>query len=213
MKDRSLIILLWILLIHAVLYMFAIPESWMRTLLARESAAVEATVGPDKAQYAIARSTDYFTKFFVDTGLQAETFFIFVPNRAVDPASATAELEQKADSTIFPWVESRLRTVWTSIFLLFNRISVALLWVPLALLTFTPFLIDAFATRKIKSTSFQITSPHMQGIASRAIPLSIVLYVVALLMPVYISPLWVPFLLVLTSALSWVMVAHFVKRG
>jgi hypothetical protein len=69
------------------------------------------------------------------------------------------------------------------------------------------------AARKIKMTSFEITSPHMQGIASRAIPISIVGYLLALMVPLYISPLWVPMLLILTSALSWVVVAHFVKRG
>lgn len=213
MKDRLFLALLWILLIHAVLYMFAIPESWMRGLLTRESSAIAEMVGPNKASYALARSTDYFSKFFVETGIQAESFHLFLPAAEPLEDSALREAEADAGEKVFPWVEARLRTVWTSLFLIFNRFSVALLWIPLAILTLTPFLIDAFVSRKIRSTSFQASSPHLQGIAVRAIPLSLLLYCIALLMPVYISPIWVPLLLILTSAMSWVVVAHFVKRG
>lgn len=213
MKNTSVLIVLWMVLIHFLLYMFVIPEPWVRGLLARESSATQQLVGMANSAFAHDRATDYFSKFFVETGIQAESFYVFVPQESAADDSATVDLERSAESTVIPWFESRLRTVWVTVYLLMMRLSVALLWLPFVLLTFTPFLIDAMAARKIKMTSFEITSPHMQGIASRAIPISIVGYLLALMVPLYISPLWVPMLLILTSALSWVVVAHFVKRG
>lgn len=213
MKDRLFLITLWMLLIHMILYLFVIPESWVRGLLAREAQTTSQLVGASNTSFAYDRATDYFSKFFVETGIQAESFYVFIPKESASADSTAVQLERDAEATVIPWFESRLRTTWVTVYLLMMRLSVALLWLPLVLLTFTPFLIDAMVSRKIKMTSFQITSPHMQGIASRAIPLSILGYLLALMLPLYISPLWVPFLLILTSALSWVVVAHFVKRG
>lgn len=213
MKDRSILIVLWMVVLHVLLYLLLIPEPWVRGLLHRESSATEQLVGMANSTFASQRATDYFSKFFVETGIQAESFHVFVPKEPAAEDSPALALERDAEATVIPWFESRLRTVWVTIYLLMMRLSVALLWLPLVLLTFTPFLVDAFVARRIKRTSFEISSPHMQGIAARAIPISIVGYLLALMVPLYISPLWVPMLLIMTSALSWVVVAHFVKRG
>lgn len=211
MKDKGWFLLMLLVFVHLLLYTVIIPEGWLQRVLTSERVATYEFLGKGNAQYAEARAADLFTWAFVDTGIQAQSFRTFVPTpeqRANDGAMAEA-----SSPGLFSWVEGRLRAFWTMVYGVTQRVSSGLLWWPFILITLVPFLVDAFVTRKIKKTSFALTSPHMQGLATRAIPLIIIGYFLLLFVPLSVSPIVVPALMVATSALSWVVVAHFVKRG
>jgi len=200
-------------LVHLMLYTVVVPERALLNLLARERAANYQLMGESNGRYAEDRATHYFTRFFVDTGVQQSTFTLFMPKTKPQDTAPTGTAIDNVEASAFPWVESRLRAFWTGGFLIISRLSAAFLWLPFVLMIFLPFFIDAMAARKIKASSFATPSPHMQGLATRSAPILILLYLILVFVPIYLSPIWVPFLLLVTSALSWVMVSHFVKRG
>ena len=211
MKDRAWFILMLLVFIHVVLYTLVIPESWLQSALVKERAASYRFLGPDNAAYAESRATDLFTRSVVDTGVQAQSFRTFVPTtQQLANDGAMAEANQPG---VFSWVEGRLRAFWTMVYAVTHRLSTALLWWPFILITLFPFLIDAFVSRKIKKSSFALTSPHLQGLATRAIPLLFIGYFLLLFAPIAMPPSLVPLIMVGTSGLIWVVVAHFVKRG
>lgn len=211
MKDKGWFIFLLLVFIHLLLYTLIIPEAWLQRVLTAERNSTHQFLGSQNARYAEDRATDMFTRAFVDTGLQEQSFRTFVPTdqqRANDGVMADV-----TSPGIFPWVEGRIRAFWTMLYGVTQRVSSGLLWWPFILVTLVPFLVDAFVARKIKKTSFALTSPHMQGLATRAIPLLMIGYFLLLFVPLTVSPVVVPLFMVCTAALLWVVVAHFVKRG
>jgi hypothetical protein len=211
MKDRAWFLFLLLVFIHLLLYTLVVSEGWLQRMLVSERRATQELLGPTNAQYAEDRAKHLFTDAFVDTGIQAQSFRTFVPTE--QQQANDGAMSEVSSPRIFDWVESRLRAFWTMLYGVTQRVSSGLLWWPFILITLVPFLVDAFVTRKIKKTSFALTSPHMQGLATRAIPLLLIGYFLLLFVPVTVSPLVVPVLMVATSALMWVVVAHFVKRG
>lgn len=211
MKDKGWFLFMLLVFAHLLLYTLIVPEGWLQRVLTSERNATYQFLGEANGRYAEARAADLFTTAFVDTGIQSQSFRTFVPTpeqRANDGAMAEA-----SSPGLFTWVEGRLRAFWTMVYGVTQRVSSGLLWWPFILITLVPFLVDAFVSRKIKKTSFALTSPHMQGLATRAIPLIVIGYFLLLFVPITVSPVIVPLLMVATSALMWVVVAHFVKRG
>lgn len=211
MKDKGWFIFFMLVFIHLLLYTLIIPEAWLQRVLTVERNSTHQFLGPQNARYAEDRATDMFTRAFIDTGVQAQSFRTFVPS--AQQRANDGVMSDVASPGIFPWVEGRIRAFWTMLYGVTQRVSSGLLWWPFVLITLVPFLVDAFVARKIKQTSFALTSPHMQGLATRAIPLLLIGYFLLLFVPLTVSPVIVPTLMVGTSALLWVVVAHFVKRG
>lgn len=211
MKDRAWFIFMLLVFVHLLLYTLIIPEGWLQRVLTSERTATYQFLGPDNARYAEDRAKDMFTWAFVETGIQSQSFRTFVPTP--DQLARDGAMAEASSPGVFSWVEGRLRAFWTMVYGVTQRVSSGLLWWPFILITLVPFLVDAFVSRKIKKTSFALTSPHMQGLATRAIPLILIGYFLLLFVPLTVSPVVVPSIMVATSGLMWVVVAHFVKRG
>jgi hypothetical protein len=125
---------------------------------------------------------------------------------APDPAAA-------AEKQINAWLNQRMRVIWTVVFFTILRASYALLWWPFAVLAVVPVLVDAIASRKVRANSFALTSPQLQGLAMRILPLLLVAYFLLAFLPFYESPMTVPIGIVLSAPLFWLSVVEFAKRG
>lgn len=199
-----------VLLLHVVAYAILVQESWLQSTLTREQDAHYAFLGEEHARYAEVRATNVYNRWFVNSGVMAHSFQALIPTAEQRANSRGIE---NLGSQIFPWVEKRIRAWWTLVYQVLLRFSNAMLWWPFFILCAAPFIVDALVTRRVKATTFGLTSPHLQGIAARAIPIILLGYFLVMFAPIFIHPAWVPGIILVTSAALWLGVSQFVKRG
>lgn len=199
-----------VLLLHVIAYAVLVQESWLQSTLTREQASHYAFLGEDQARYAETRASNTFNRWFVNSGVMSHSFQALVPT---PEQRANSKGIENLGSQIFPWMEKRIRAWWTLVYQVLLRFSNAMLWWPFFVLAAVPFFIDALVVRRVKATTFGLTSPHLQGIAARSIPIILLGYFLVMFAPVFIHPAWVPAVIFVTSAALWMGVSQFVKRG
>lgn len=197
-------------MIYLVIYVVVIEESWLQSTMRQEQQVNYQLLGGDRARNAEASATTAFNTLFVRTKMVEKSFTLFVPSKEQQVNSKGIET---AGSTYFIWVEKRIRAAWTLVYQVLLRIFTAALWWPFMVIIGVAFLIDALVARKVKLMSFAITSPHIQGLAMRSIPIVIIGYLLLLFSPILVHPGWVPILSFTTGLAVWLAVTQFVKRG
>lgn len=203
-------VVLVVIFLHLLLYTVLVQESWLEKTMDAERHSNYAYLGDERASMAETRAANAFNAAFVNTGVMANSFRIFIPD---DAQRANSKGLEHMGSGMFAWMETRIRATWTLVYQVFLRFSTAILWWPFLLLAVVPFLVDALMQRKVKATTFGLTSPSVQGLAARSIPLIVLSYALLMFSPVVIHPGWIPALIFVTSALMWLSVSQFVKRG
>ena len=204
---KALVILF---VIHFFAYALVVKETWLLQTLQQERVAQHQFLGEEYASYSDVRAQNLFTRVFVNSGVMKNSFATMLPT---EQQRANARGMENVGHNVFPWVEQRIRTWWTMVFQVFVRLSYAMMWWPFLVLALVPFVVDAWITRRVKSTTFALTSPHIQGIAIRALPVLVIGYFLLMFAPFYIPPSSAPVLIFVTCALLWFGVTHFVKRG
>ena len=126
---------------------------------------------------------------------------------------ASTGLPSGLDASVNNWAEQRVRVCWSVLFFTLVRLSYALIWWPFAVLSMGPALVDAIAARKVQATTFALTSPQLQGAVMRILPLSFAAYFLLIFLPFYEPPLTVPIGIFVTSAMVWLGIVEFAKRG
>lgn len=210
MDFKTFRVLAIVFFFYVVGAMLLVPESWLLGNMTKERDAAYRVLGEPQAQFAEARAQTYFQHAFVDSGVMRQSFATLLPS---DEQIAQAKGFERKVNEIFPIVKSRLQACWTMVYQLFLRVSISLVWWPLAILLSIPVLVDAIVIRKVKATTFGLTSPQLQMIALRLILIVMIAYVVLLFAPITIHPLWVPAMLAITCASTWMGMTQFVKRG
>lgn len=199
-----------VVLLHFIAFTVIVKETYIVRVLERERASHLEFFGPEVAEAAENAARDRYTRWFVNSGVMSKSFETMIPTEQQRLNSRGIE---DMGEGVFPWVEQRLRALWTLVYGVLTRLAYVALWWPFALVALGPFIVDAIVLRRIKAQSFGITSPHLQGIAARAIPLIALGYFLLMFTPVYIHPAWTPILIFITSASVWLAVSQFVKRG
>lgn len=187
-----------------------IKEQWLLQNIESERNSNYAFLGEEKARFAEERAKSFFDRWIIQTGTMQTSFETFIPNQQQTRQSQGLET---LGNQVFPWAEQRLRAWWTLVYHAMIRASTALVWWPLLVLTLIPFLVDAFVVRAAKASSFGLTSPHIQGIAMRVIPLVGIGFVLMMFVPIVVHPIFVPLGIFVVAAMCWLTISQFVKRG
>lgn len=210
-------VLLWTaiaLVVMAMTSLVLIRYRYVDGMIERERTANYAFLGRATAKAVENRAEVWYQKMFVDTKLVQATMSttggndinIKSDNRAVNDA-------KKAGSTILEWWDERIRVIWAATYQLLMRISMLLLWLPLAILAIIPVVVDSVVSRRIKATSFALTSPHMQMLGSRSIFWICFAYFVLMLVPIMLHPIMAPLVIGLVSGCMWLGISQFAKRA
>lgn len=194
-------------LLYVGLVLVLIKQDWVVETMTKERRAQIEFMGPEKAMAIHIRAENAFTEYVVNSGLMASSFGL---NSASDPTAS--DPGAKALNPVINFIDSRLRAFWTMVYQLYLRVSYMLAWWPILAMAMIPTIIDALARRRAAQYTFAITSPHLQGIALRAIPTILLTYAIFLFAPFYIPPALAPYIIVLTAGLTWFAMAHFAKR-
>lgn len=194
-----------------VAYLLVVKEPWLVQSMEKERRGNYALLGAANAKAAEVRAHNAYTSMFINTGLIAKAYDLFVPTSGPQDAVA-AELEVKAEP-VMSWLETRVRSFFLVMYQILVRGSTALVWWPFLVLTVIPFVVDAMVRRKVKSTSFQYTSPHLHAFGARGFVLLLLGYPVMLLLPVAIPAPLLPAMIFLIAGAIWFAISHFTKRA
>jgi len=98
-------------------------------------------------------------------------------------------------------------------YLVVFRASMLARWWQFTLALLAAAILDAIAVRKIRFTSFSLTSPQVQGMATRLLALLPSAMALLLVLPVT-EPAWLwPSMMPVLALLAWAAFVHFAKRG
>lgn len=209
MRDRFWMFVLLSMLLTGILTAALIPERYVMQMIDAERESNYTFLGYETARHTEGRAERWFERLFIRTGMMDATYQVTTSDQQA-PAGSVAE---KHMERALNWTEGRVRVLWVAMFQLLVRISVALMWLPLALLIFTPFVIDALVSRQIKANNFAITSPHLHAIGARAIFWIALGYGVLQFLPLKLHPVWTPAFIGVTAMAAWLGISQFAKRA
>lgn len=193
-------------LMYLAVVLIFIKQDWVVKTMTRERQSQVEFMGQEKAATIQIRAENAFTKYIVNTGVMSTTFGITATSTsAPGPGTGVA-------NSVLGFIDARLRAFWTMVYQVYLRVSYMFAWWPVMAMAMIPTVIDAIARRKAAQYTFAITSPHLQGVALRAIPSILLTYAIFLFAPFYIPPVLAPYIVILTAALTWFALAHFAKR-
>jgi hypothetical protein len=162
MLVRALLIWGVLLILEGIVVILLVPPTLIVNAAYKEEAVLSETLGSDVAESISVRSKDTFNSWFVDTGVMAESFNLFVPTEASKRQSVG--LETLAEG-LFEMVRRRLEAAWNLIFVGIQRFYAFGIWFPLLL----PFLVacafDGATLRRVKLLTFGISSAPIYGAA------------------------------------------------
>lgn len=209
MKTLYYILLVPLLVLGMALGACIVGENWLLNNINREKAANQAFMG-EGAIYAGKRAERWYNSWFVETKVVQTSL------AAVSSEDIPAEMRTTGDEMAQPvlgWLELRVRAWWTFVYQVFVRISIIGMWLPFAVMMLVPFVVDALTVRKIKSTNFGITSPHLHTIGVWGLLAAFVGYALLIFLPFKVHPIWLPLLVIASSGCLWLTIAQFAKRA
>lgn len=193
------------LILECIVVVLVIPPTLIINAANKEETSLINTLGEDAAQKISIQARDTFNEWFIDTGIMAESFDLFVPTEATKRASTG--LETLAEG-LFSVVQKRLESAWNLVFVAIQRAYAFLAWLPLLL----PFLIacsfDGGTTRRIKLLTFGISSAPIYGATIHALILLAFLPLFYGLWPFAAPPLFVPCWFIGLSLVSRSLIAN-----
>jgi|GEM_PF-488526 hypothetical protein len=209
-KSSSLFKILLILSTYLAVYLVVIGDGYLVRMIERENAMNAAFYSQPVADEAIDRANRWFTVAFVDSGVMAHTFEPFLPT---EEEIARARHMEDFGQPIFEWFEGRMRAWWTLVWSAFTRFSSILIWGPVALLLFIPWVIDGWTQREVKKNTFDFASPVQQRFAMMAIGVLPIAFLVIVTAPVPMHPLVTPGAIIGAGILVQIAIANFMKRA
>lgn len=187
-----------------------LSKDWVVGTIHRERVATQTLLGEGYAKRAYASATEVFREWFVDTGIQRQSFAMFIPDRA--QVEAARELPD-AGEPLWRWMAGRVEAFWAIVYQILFRVSVALQWWPFMVLVLVPAMLDAFYARRIRRYSFGLISTQLQSITVHLAILVVLGYVCLMLLPVFVHPMWFPAIVLLSGVALWIAMVHFARRA
>lgn len=210
-------IMFWVtigILLMGTISLFVIKENYVAQVMERERAANYSFLGRTAAKAVENRAEFWYQNLFVKTKLVQSTISTTGGNDInIETDNELGKDAKEMGSAMLNWWDARIRVLWMGVYNFLLRISMFMLWLPLGLLAVIPVMVDSIVSRKIKSTSFAITSPHLHLLGSGSIFWFLLSYAVLLCIPVMLHPVMTPTVIFLACAALWLSVSQFAKRA
>lgn len=195
-------------LIYVIAFLVLARESWLVGQMQHEQEMARVAMGDDAADAVFARATTWFNHAFVDSGIEANSFRLLVPSdkeRGLDPKRQVSE-------GLWTFVDERLRVLWTLVYQAFQRVSMALVWIPIGGLMVFAFGADGLVARKVKQTNFDYTSPVRHRYSVFAIDAAVAIFLIGLFAPFAITPIVLPAFFALLAIACGILLANVQKK-
>ena len=157
-------LLLWglLLLVESIVVIMVVPPTLIVNAAQNEEALIAETMGMEVAESLADRARAKFDAWFVDTGIMAESFHLFVPTEASKRKSVGIETMAEG---LFEVVRRRIESFWNLVFVALQRALGFAMWFPLLLPFSIAAAFDGATVRRVKLLTFGISSAPIYGAA------------------------------------------------
>lgn len=191
MKNGGWRLFAAVALLHVLIYCVFVDERYLVSAMQTEHALNQRVLGDEIAITVHNRGQRWYEAAFVDTGVAANVFGMYVPD-AADWQAAGPALDG-VGKPIFDWFEKRLRVLFTLLFVACLRIAAALVWLPYLAFVAIPCIADGVLIRKIRQTTFDFQSPLRNslgvGLVGLVATLVLLMILAPLPMPTFVAPI------------------------
>ena len=210
MKEKLILFVISAILLVGLAAGFIVKEQTVVSIVRSERQANYTFLGQSAAE-SEARAERWYKALFVRTHITQFTFDLTAGGTG-SSGTDNAKVDEIADKGV-AWWNARMRVMWSIVFQFMVRLSNLVIWGPLAFLVLAPFIVDAVVVRKVKSTNFALTSPHLQLFGVRAVFWIVLGFLVLQTMPFMVHPIFAPIAIAALSFSTWVGICHFAKRA
>jgi hypothetical protein len=205
MKGAGWKLWLAIAMLYLLLYGVLVGDKWMTRAINTEQAQVTRFLGAPATDTAYERARRWYRHMFLDTGMVKNSFSLFIPTEAQKKASRGMETLGEHQ---FRWFDGRLRVFWSMVYQALVRVSVYLLWWPIALILLGAAFMDGMIRRRIKMVAFGEMYPERFGVSLLVMKLGLYVMLVLTFAP-FTVPVWLaPGFLALAVLATGVLVAN-----
>jgi hypothetical protein len=190
MLLRALLIWLTLLIIEGALVILMAPPTLVVNAAQAEEALIAATLNDETADVITGKAKGTFDSLFVDSGVMAESFHLFLPNEEAKRKSVG--LETLAEG-LFDVVRRRLESFWNLVFVGLQRFYGFAMWLPMLIPFVVAAAFDGATVRRIKLLTFGMSSAAVYGGAMHGLVILIFVPLYYACWPFSVTPMLVPF--------------------
>lgn len=189
MLLRALLIWGVLLLFEAIVVVLVVPPTLVTNAASTEEALISSSLGDEAADNISQRARATFDSWFVETGVLAESFHLFVPSEEAKRNSTGIETMAQG---LFDVVRRRLESFWNLVFVGIQRAYGFLIWLPMLLPFIVAAAFDGATVRKVKLLTFGMSSAPRYGAAMHALVILLFAPLYYAAWPFPVTPLLVP---------------------
>lgn len=192
-----------ILFIFELVVLFlVIPPSWLYKIAEKEHIYLVQEMGVPTAEWVTQAGRTWYGGMVVETGLSADVQEFF----GTDPAT------EVISGPISGWLNERALSFQIIAQQVLQRVALVYSWIFFIVLLGFPFILDGIMGRKIKQYSFAHTSTAARSIATSALGLIAVVFIMAIFAPIPFHPGVIPVLMLLAMFAMNVAISHTQKE-
>lgn len=199
-----------IICLYVTVYMVVAGEKYLVRTVQEEARLNQTFYSDEASQRAEQRGTRWFKSMFIETGVMAHSFDMFIPS---EEAKAKSKGTEGLGDSLFAWVEGRIRAFWTIVWSTYTRLSTLMLWLPYLPLILIPFFVDGWAQRERRKHTFEFSSPVKYGYAMIAIGFLPLAFIAVVTAPFVLHPAVAPLMLFSMGLILRTATENFMKRA
>ena len=192
---KYLLIGLVLLCLEVLLVAILAADGQVNRAIEHERLLAAAWLGETVEATVAARARTWFNRRFVHNGVVAASYGYLIPDEAMKQRSGA--LGHVGEHDVFPYMQGRLNVLWDTLRQVTYRFAMLTVWVPYLLPLAGAAILDGLMRRRVKMAEFGNASPAVHRYSLYALLLLIYFSMLALLIPIPLTPLLAPALLIL----------------
>lgn len=209
-KPSSRAWAVWILFIEILIVAVIVPSTWTENVIRTENAWVKDRMGSGSSVWIERTAARWYTAAVVDSGFLEASYRHMLPSE--EEKRRSRGLEGLGERTVFPYIESRLKVFFYTVYQLFARSAVLLAWLPFLLIVAAPAVVDGILLWRARRLTFAYNSPLVHRYATATIGYGFIILLLALFAPIALPPEFFPFVLSTMALGAALMAAHAPKQ-
>lgn len=197
------------LVIEIVIVLLFVPGDFTNRAIKEESLLIEKHLGEESRKWVHNKADDWYKASMVSSGFYKGLHRTFIPTQQEKDNSKALE---GFGGWWFDFLDVRIKSFSKVVYQFFLRVAQFQLWMPYMLILLIPSLFDGFMTWRIKRTNFDYASPVIHRYSFRAVFIIIIGAFLISFVPIAVSPVVMPFLMMLWAVAAGLMVGNYQKR-
>ena len=199
----------WLLVIELAIVLILVPGDLTSRAIEKEAVDIKQSLGQQSQEWVHDKAERWYQSTMMDSGFYAGMHRTFIPTKEEKMKSKGLE---NFGSHWFTFIEGRIESFTKVVYQFYTRIALFTLWMPYILVLLVPAIFDGLMTWKIKRTNFDYASPVIHRYSTRAVSYIVIGAIVLSFVPIAITPMLMPLLMMLWSVFAGLMIGNFQKR-